>query len=57
MSVLHSGIIRMNTNGTGQTTIIPLSKLNGGELEGLDVKSDYICVLCGGYVFTFVNNY
>jgi hypothetical protein len=56
-SVLRTGIIRMNTNGTGQNTIIPLSKLNGGELEGLDVKSDYIRVLCGGYIFTFVNNY
>jgi hypothetical protein len=56
-SVLRTGVIRMNTNGTGQNTIIPLSKLNGGELEGLDVKSDYIRVLCGGYVFTFVNNY
>jgi hypothetical protein len=57
VSELHSGIIRMNINGTGQTTIIPLSKLNAGELEGLDVKSDYIRVLSGGYVFTFGNNY
>jgi hypothetical protein len=57
VSVSQTGIIRMNINGTGQTTIIPLSKLNGGELEGLDVNSDYIRVLCGGYVFTFVNNY
>ena len=57
VSVLNTGIIRMNINGTEQTTAIPYSKLNTGEIEGLDVKSDYIRVLCGNEVFTFVNSY
>ena len=57
VSVLNTGIIRMNINGTEQTTAISYSKLNTGEIEGLDVKSDYIRVLCGNEVFTFVNSY
>ena len=57
VTVMNTGVIRMNTNGTQQTIVIPYSKLNGGEIEGLDVKSDYIRVLCGGQVFTFLNSY
>jgi hypothetical protein len=57
VSVQDIGIIRMNLNGSGQKTIIPCSALNSGEVEGLDVNRDYVRVLCGRQVFTFVNNY
>jgi hypothetical protein len=48
------GVVRMNTDGTSTHTIIPMSAFTqGGEREGLDVKSDFVRVLCGGYVYTF----
>jgi hypothetical protein len=48
------GIFKMNTDGTGITRIIPYSALiYGGEMEGVDVKSDYIRVQCGAYIYKF----
>jgi hypothetical protein len=50
----NGGVYTMNTDGTNTTQIIPHSYFTrGGEVEGLDVKSDFIRVLCGGYVYTF----
>jgi hypothetical protein len=57
VSVLDTGIIKMDINGSGQIAIITHSALNTGEIEGLDVNKDYIRVLCGNQVYTFVNNY
>jgi hypothetical protein len=48
------GVFMESTNGGGVTRIIPYSRFtNGGELEGVDVKSTGIRVLCGAYVYTF----
>jgi hypothetical protein len=48
------GVFMESTNGAGATRIIPYSRFtHGGELEGIDVKSDGIRVQCGPYVYTF----
>jgi hypothetical protein len=48
------GVFIMNTDGSGVQRIIPYSAFtHGGELEGIDVKSDYIRAQCGGYVYLF----
>ena len=48
------GIFMERTSGGGATMIIPHSRFaNGGELEGIDVKSTGIRVQCGAYVYTF----
>jgi hypothetical protein len=50
------GVFMMNTDGTGVTRIIPYSAFtHGGELEGVDVKADYIRVQCGGFTYLFNN--
>lgn len=44
----------MNTDGTNTTQIIPATAfVHGGEIEGLDFRSDFLRVLCGRYVYTF----
>jgi hypothetical protein len=48
------GVFMERTDGGGVTRIIPYSRfVNGGELEGIDVKSTGIRVVCGAYVYTF----
>ncbi len=44
----------MNTQSTNTTCIIPYSFFTrGGEIKGLDAKSDFIRVLCGSRVYAF----
>ncbi len=48
------GVAMMNSDGSGMQRIIPYSAFTyGGKIEGIDVKSDYIRVQCGGYVYLF----
>jgi hypothetical protein len=48
------GVFMESTDGGGVTRIIPYSRFAyGGELQGLDVKSTGIRVVCGAYVYTF----
>ncbi|MFZ0010426.1 MAG: hypothetical protein WAL97_00750 [Halobacteriota archaeon] len=48
------GVFMESTNGGGATRIIPYSRFaNGGELQGIDVRSTGIRVQCGAYVYTF----
>ncbi|MGB9370666.1 MAG: hypothetical protein WCB79_01840 [Halobacteriota archaeon] len=48
------GVFMESNNGGGVTRIIPYSRFtNGGEIQGIDVKSTGIRVECGVYVYTF----
>jgi len=52
------GVGMMNPDGSGESIIIPQSRLTyGGEVEGLCVTSAGILVPCGSWVYTFSTTY